>query len=248
MVRATGRAPGNSRGSDEPIRLAAFRIALAVLNDIPFDLVAEAAEDLTERILKARSPRRTPGRPVFARHREDYVANSRAKIVAGAVKFITATAPASLVVYSDDRLPLAVLRHVWSMHNLREPLLSWLETLSNDPRPLVYMRAALAMGLLTSWDFSFTFHERIEPWARSPDDPRRRWIAAVALDEASRNDEVRPVVREMLEAWCDKGAFEQRWTGTIALGYDLGLRGSGESTERAPETWLLGERRPCPDG
>lgn len=215
--------PVTSEG-DESIRLAAFRISLAVFNESPFDLVAEAAEDLTRRILTARSPRRTPGRPVFARHREDYVANSRAKIVAGSVKFLTATAPANLVVYNDDRLPLAVLRHVWSVHNMREPLLSWLETWSTDLRPLVYMRAALAIGLLTSWDFSYTFHERIDPWARSPDDSRRRWTAAVALDAASRNDEVRPVVREMLEAWCDKGNFAQRWTGTIALGYDLGLR------------------------
>lgn len=208
---------------DEPVRLAAFRIALAVLNDSPFDLVAEAAEDLAKRILTARSPRRTPGRPVFVRHREDYVANSRASVMPGRVKFITASAPASLVAYDDDRLPLAVLRHVWAMHNLREPLLSWLEFLNDDPRPLAYMRAALAIGLLTSWDFSYTFHERIEPWARSAKVPRR-WTAAVALDEASRNEEVHPVVNEMLEAWCEKGTFEQRWTGAIALGYDLGMQ------------------------
>lgn len=208
---------------DEAVRLAAFRIALAVLNESPFDLVAEAAEDLTERVLIARSPRRTPGRPVFAHYREDYVANSRASIVKGLVKFINASAPASLVAYDDDRLPLAVLNHAWAVHNLRAPLMSWLETLSSDRRPLVYMRAALAIGLLTSWDFSYAFHEQIEPWARSKK-PRRRWIAAVALDEASRNDKVRPVVREMLEAWCEKGTFAQRWTGAVALGYDLGLR------------------------
>jgi hypothetical protein len=215
--------PSTSQG-DESVRLAAFRMALAVLNESPVDLVAETAEDLTERILIARSPRRTPGRPVFARHREDYVANSRASVVPGSVKFINAAAPASLVAYDDDRLPLAVLRHVWAVHNLRAPLLSWLQSLSNDRRPLVYMRAALAIGLLTSWDFSYTFHERIEPWARSSKKPHRRWTAAVALDEASRNDEVRPVVREMLEAWCEKGTFAQRWTGAIALGYGLGLR------------------------
>jgi hypothetical protein len=214
--------PATSEG-DEFVRLAAFRIALAVLNESPFDLVAEAAEDLTHRILIARSPRRTPGRPVFARHREDYVANSRAKVVPGSVKFINATAPASLVFYDDDRLPLAVLRHVWDVHNLRDPLLSWLESLSNDPRPLVYMRAALAMGLLASWDFSYTFHDRIEPWAMS-EEQRRRWTVAVALDEASRNDQVRPVVREMLEDWCDSEDAALRWTGAIALGYDLGLR------------------------
>lgn len=215
--------PVTSEG-DEPIRLAAFRISLAVLNDSPFDLVAEAAEDLTERILIARSPRRTPGRPVFARHREDYVANSLASVRPGWVKFITVAAPASLVAYDDDRLPLAVLRHVWAVHNLREPLLSWLEHLSDDRRPLVYMRAVLAIGLLTAWDFSYTFHERIAPWASSAEAPRRRRAAAIALDEASRNDDVRPVVSEILDDWCEQGTSELRWTGAMALSRDLGMR------------------------
>ena len=217
------RLPVTSAG-DESVRLAAFRIALAVFNDGPFDLVAEAAEDLAKRILIARSPRRTPGRPVFARPREDYVANSRASLVPGSVRIGNETAPTTFVRYDDDRLQLAVLRHVWATHNLRTPLLSWLESLSREGRPFAYMRAALAIGLFTSWDFSYTYHELIEPWARSSKRPRRRQTAAVALDEASRNDEVRPIVREILGEWCDKGIFAQRWTATIALGYDLGLR------------------------
>jgi hypothetical protein len=212
--------PATAEG-DESVRLAAFRISLAVLNDSPFSLVIEAAEDLAQRILVARSPRRMPGRPVFARHGDDYAANSRASVRPGAIRFMTATAPASIVAFDDDRLPLAVLRRAWAIHDTRNPLLSWLESLSNDSRPLVYMRAALAIGLLTSWDFSYTFHERIDPWARSKK-PRRRWTAAVALDEASRSEQVAPVVREMLDAWCEKGTFAQRWTAAIALGYDLG--------------------------
>jgi hypothetical protein len=213
--------PATAEG-DEHVRLASFRIALAVLNDSPFDLVAEAAEELAETILITRSPRRKPGRPVFARHREDYVANSRASMTPGTVKYLTATAPATIVSFDDDRLPLAVLHQVWGLHNLRDPLLSWLEFLSNDRRPQVYMRAALAIGLLTSWDFSYTFHERIEPSAMS-EDGRRRWIAAVALDEASQNSDVAPVVREILDDWCEKDSLALRWTATTALGYDLGL-------------------------
>lgn len=224
------RLPVTAEG-DEAMRLAAFRISLAVLNDSPFSLVTDAAEDLAKQILKARSPRRNPGCPVFVRHGEDYVANSRASVRTGTVRFITATAPATIVAFEDDRLPLAVLRLAWNIHDLRKPLLSWLEELSRDPRPLVYMRAALAIGLLTSWDFSYTFHERIDPWARS-DEPHRRWTAAVALDEASRNEEVSPVVREILDAWCDKGSFAQRWTAAMALGYELGLRDPDKTLTR----------------
>ena len=214
-----------SAEADEQVRLAAFRIALAVFSDTPFDLVAEAAENLAWRILTARSPRRRPGRPVFAGDRGDYTANSHARLKPGTVKFLDASAPATFAAYDDDRLPYAVLRHVWSLHNVRDPLIAWLQSLTADRRPLVYMRAALAIGLLSSWDFSYTFHELIEPWARaSGEESRRRWVAAVALDEASRNEDVLPVVREILEAWCRKGTYEQRWTGATALGYDLGLR------------------------
>jgi hypothetical protein len=223
------RLPVTAEG-DEPVRLSAFRIALAVLNDCPVNVVAEEAENLTVRILRARSPRRTPGRPVFARHREDYVANSRASVKPGSVKFIEVATPASLAAYDDDRLPLAVLRHAWAAHNLRDPLLSWLKSLSDDPRPLVYVRAALTIGLLSSWDFTYTYHERILPWATSKNSVRR-WTAAVALNVASRNDEVRPAVREVLEDWCEDRKFPRRWTkfrlrwtAVVALGYDLGLR------------------------
>jgi hypothetical protein len=206
---------------DESVRLASFRIALAVLNQTSFAMVTEAAEDLAERILITRAPRRKPGRPVFARHREDHLANSRAKVVDGQAKYLYATAPMSVAVYDDDRLPLAVLSHVWSLHNLRGPLLSWLESLSQHPQPFVYTRAALTVGLFTSWEFSNIFHRQIDTWAGSSD-KKRRWVAALALDEVSRNEQVRPVLSVILEEWCEEGAFEQRWTSALALGYNFG--------------------------
>jgi hypothetical protein len=215
------RLPVTAEG-DEPVRLSAFRVALAVLNNCPVNVVAEAAEELAGLILKARSPRRMPDRPVFALHREDYVANSRASVKPGSVKYIDATIAVSIAAYDDDRLPLAILRQAWAAHNLREPLLSWLETLSDDPRPLVHVRAALTIGLLTSWDFTYTFHARLQPWATSRE-AGRRWNAAVALNEASRSDEVRPAVRALLEDWCEHGKFTQRWTAAVTLRYYLGL-------------------------
>lgn len=215
------RLPVTAAG-DEPVRLCAFRIALAVLNGCPVNVVAEVAEDLAGRILKERSPRRMPDRPVFARHREDYVANSRASVKPGFVRFADVAMPASLAAYDDGRLPLAVLRQVWAMHNMRDPLLTWLESLWHDRRPMVYVRAASTVGLLTSWDFTFTYHVRIQPWAKSKE-PHSRWIAALALTEASRSDEVRPAVRTVLENWCESGKFKYQWTAVVALGYSYNL-------------------------
>jgi hypothetical protein len=220
--------------ADEAVRLAAFRIALAVFNETPFDLVAEAGELLAARLLIERSPRRHPGRPVFAKRRDDYVADSRAHLLPGLTKFDTESVPSTFVAFTDERLPRAVLQHLWGIHNTRGPLIEWLCALSQDTRPFVWMRAALAIGLLSSWDFAYTFHELIDRWASASgqatasgeefNSARRRLVAAVALDTASRNDEILPVVREILNDWCRKGSLERRWTGAAMLGYDLGAR------------------------
>jgi hypothetical protein len=121
-----------------------------------------------------------------------------------------------------------VLRHVWELHNVRGPLITWLQKLSLDARPYVWMRAALAMGMLASWDLAYAFHELIDPWASSsdtrPESSRRRLVAAVALDEAARNADTQPVIREIVTEWCHDGDEERRWTAAAALGYNLGLR------------------------
>jgi hypothetical protein len=213
-----------SAAADEPVSLATFRIALAVFNQAPFDVVAEAGELLTGKIMTAGSSKREPGRAVFANHRDDYLADSRAQLVPGAILFGKSSAPSVLAEYVDDRMPEAILRHVWDVRNIRRHLLPWLQELSQDSRPFVWIRAALTIGQLCSWDFPSTFHEFIDPWASSPsEEGRRHLVAAVALDAASRNAEVLPVVLEIIGNWCRTGNRDQRWTAATALGYDLGV-------------------------
>lgn len=233
--------------ADEPVRLAAFRISLAIFNDSPYDLVAEAGELLAREFLITRSPHRSPGRIVFANFRNDDIAASHAQLFSGIAEFQRAGAPAAFAGYIDRRLPAEVLRHTWNLHNARGPVISWLQQLSRDSRPAVWMRAALAIGLLSSWDFSYTFHELIHPWASAGDDveggPRRRRVAAVALDEASRSDEVLPVVRETIDSWCSSGTTEQRQTAAAAYGYSLGSRNVGKSLKnlKTVGSWNDGE-------
>lgn len=213
-----------SAAADEQVRLATFRIALAVFHQMPFDVVAEAGERLAAKIMTAGSPRRQPGRSVFANHRDDYLADSLGELVTGSIEFGKSGVQAAFAQYADEWMPAAVLRHVWDVHNIRGQLLPWLQELSGDSRPFVWMRAALSLGQLCSWDFAYTFHEFIDPWASRPvSDARQHLVAAVALDAASRNPDVLPVVREILEGWCRKGSRDQRWTAATALGYDLGL-------------------------
>ena len=220
----------SSSAADEQVRLATFRIALAVFNQTPFDLVAEAGELLAWEILLATSPKRARGRAVFANHREDYLADSMAQEYQGRTTFLKSTAPAMFAEYLDERMPLAVLRHVWDVHNIRGPMIAWLQKLGMDKRPFVFMGAALAIGVLASFDFTYSFHELIDPWAESGDpESRNRLVAAIALDAASVNPDVRPVVQEIVDDWCRSGRAGQKWTGATALGYDLGMRDIGKS-------------------
>ena len=103
------------------------------------------------------------------------------------------------------------------------------------------MRAALAIGLLASWDFSYSFHELIDPWAAAQE-PRRRLVAGVALDAASSNHDIRPVVLDVLGGWCRKGTRNLRWTAATALGYDLGLLDPDRSLKDLLAIGELGKR------
>jgi hypothetical protein len=109
--------------ADELVRLAAFRIALAVFHQTPFDVVPDAAEELATRLMRARSPRRRPGRAVFANYRDDYLTDSRGRLVPDSVWFGKASVPSLFAGYADDRMPGAVLRHVWGMYSVRSQIL-----------------------------------------------------------------------------------------------------------------------------
>src|ERR1017187_2451404 len=102
-----------SAAADQQVRLATFRIALAVFHQTPFDVVAEAGELLAGKIMTAGSPRRQPGRAVFANHRDDHLADSLGQLVPGSIEFGKSSVPSAFAQYTDEWMPAAVLRHVW---------------------------------------------------------------------------------------------------------------------------------------
>ncbi|MDQ3763194.1 MAG: hypothetical protein M3460_16600 [Actinomycetota bacterium] len=133
------------------------------------------------------------------------------------------TVPMQLAAFNDDRMPVAVLAHVWRQHhNARTPLLRWLNELAISPQPDMWVRAAQAAGLLCALDFADVFHELLDGWG-SADDTRRRIVAALALDQAASNPEARPAVQYVLDRWKHKGNEARRWTAAVALGRSLVL-------------------------
>jgi hypothetical protein len=214
-----------SRGhaEDHALRLAAFRIALAVFNESPLHIVREAGERLARKMMIALWPKRNPGRPLFADDQDIWLAAARAELVEGHIIFSDARVPVPMVRYVDRRFPRAVLRYVWlSHHNMRQPLTEWLLEEGKDERDLVWVRTAQAAGLLCALDFPYTFHDLIGPAANSDIDTERVF-AAVALDLAALDEQVRPAVAEVLKRWVN-GSINQQWTAAHTLGYEIGLR------------------------
>jgi len=202
-----------------PVEEFALRVSLAVLNDSPAHLVAEAGELLAFELFTTANPRLEPGRNVFAQIDEHRMAATRARLRDGVLWFGDASVPAKLMAYRDDRLPVRLLAAVWSDRpNLRRPILAWLQKLSQDRRPDVWMRAALAIGLVTSWDFAYCYHEAIAVWSDS-EDVKQRLVAATALNQAARAENTRAAVNTVLRAWARADKAEAMWTAAVALGY-----------------------------
>jgi hypothetical protein len=208
--------------ADIETRRTAFRISLAVLNTSPCDVVAEASEKLTKRLLGDRSGSDVVKESLFTDDRDTMLAAARAHIVDGPAAFGEESSPARLASFEDDRYPRAVLRHVWRLSRMRPVLIEWLRELGQDRRPMVWVRAAQVAGMLTALDVHYGFNKLVRPHARA-DSKRARRFAAVALDEAAQHHRVQHTVLSYLRYWRRHGNKAEQWTTAAALGYQLGL-------------------------
>jgi hypothetical protein len=242
--------PGEER--DEALRLAAFRIALAVLNQSPYHIVAEAAGRLARRLITATGATRTRRRTsLFTDDQMHRLPALRAKVDGGYATFGQELVPMPLLVFHDERYPSAVLEYVWENHHrMRDAIAWWLTKLSKDPRALVWVRAAQATGYLCGLDFVYGYTKMIAPGVFAAPTKgtarRRRMSAAIALDQAAQDEDLRQAIRRQLRRWCRTGTYAARWTAAAAQGFTLGgryvteslneLRVIGTPAERPPTT------------
>ncbi|MDF9817071.1 hypothetical protein [Streptomyces sp. SPB162] len=215
--RVTGTA---DEAGAQRMREAAFRIALAVLDGEAFSAVADAADLLAWELLLARDPGHDYGRPVFTENWAELLAASRAELGIGEDESIGGVPlPVRTARYRGDGLANAVLAEIWHHHHAaRAPIVRWLRSLADDPRPQVWMRVAVVVGELCTEDMGYGFAELIRPLATARS-PRRRFVAATALDQAGRREPHRAAVRVLTDEWARGGEAALRWTAALALGY-----------------------------
>jgi hypothetical protein len=251
--------PLRGEAADRALRLAAYRIALAVFDGLPWHIVGDTAEDLVHRLIALAAPLRKAGRPPVLDDETAFLGELKAERVEGTVRYTSGSVPAVLLQYRDRRIPAALLSHVWRRHhNLRAPIGAWLSRLGRDVRPAVRIRAAQATGLLCAVDFSYTFPTIVAPAAASvprredlvpslaggdPEDgeeeswPERRAFAAVALDQAASDGLVRETVIAILRRWRRSQDTALRWSAAVALGYE---RASGDIDRALDELRVIG--------
>jgi hypothetical protein len=197
----------------------AFRIALAVLGGASHSAVAAAAHLLTWELSVQCDPDHTPARPLFCDDPEADLALSRAELTDGRIEVAGTEVPARLIWYRGSALPSAVLTEIWDRHfPVRAPIVRWLRLLADDPRPQVWMRAAVAAGELCARDFDHGYAELIRPLAEAAT-PRRRIFAATTLDQAAGHASHRKAVLKLVDDWSRYGTKPLRWTAAMALGY-----------------------------
>ncbi|MFI2606472.1 hypothetical protein [Kitasatospora sp. NPDC018619] len=237
------RAVGRSAAA--VLHPTASRIALAVLNGAAHSAVAEAARLLTWELAVARDPDNTPARPLFCDDPVSDLASLRAELTDGEVETAGVRAPARIVRYRGSALSAAVLAEVWDRHHpAREPVVRWMRVLADDPRPEIWVRAALASGELCARDFATGYEKLVRPMATARA-ARRRAFAATVLDQAARHESHRPAVQTLVDGWSRSHSAHLRWTAALVLGFGhaapveaaldgLARIGTHEDDDRAP--------------
>jgi hypothetical protein len=220
-----------------PLAQAALSLAVAVYNGASYDLTAEAAEQLLWELAVTADPETTPGRAIAGQDPRTRLRAVRARLGEGTEQVGRASVPVRTAGFESDRLAGAVLGHAWERHhNLRGPLVRWLQSLGENRRTVAWMRAALALGVLATFDFPHVFNEAILPAAGSGR-VRGQLFAATALDLAARDETVRPAIRSLVRDWRRAGPASLLITAAFVHGYG---RAAGSVAESVRELRGIG--------
>ncbi|MFI6099363.1 hypothetical protein ACIA8G_27730 [Lentzea sp. NPDC051213] len=213
--------------------LKCFAISLAIFNGLPYETVADAGLLLlkkfdvasgtavaTKAVPEAADP--------FGDSRGTRLHKLRAQVDRAEVSTIYGKVPAEVVRYVDTSFPTRVLQHVWKEHDrARNGLITWLRDLGGHQSQTVRIRAATAVGVLTTFAYDHMRHEVLARWAGSNDFYRRE-AAAVALVGPAEDDDagLRKAVHNLVDEW-SWGAANQRATAARAYGTAIGLKNPG---------------------
>ncbi|MBD0738513.1 hypothetical protein [Streptomyces sp. CBMA29] len=238
---------GGTRAETLPaLRDAAYRIAMAVFGRGSFNTVAEAAELLAWELAVTVDPERVIGRPLLSDGLEARLASTRAVTEVRTQPVVAdRDIPVRTVRFAGENLAPALLAYLWEHHhNMRGPVLRWLDSLCQDPRDDVWTRAAVAAGELCRLDCAHTLSDLLMPMAEA-EQARRGVFVATALESVLRDGQVGAALRSMVKAWSTSGNANLRWTAAAVLSRGTATAAVSDALGRlgAIGTWEEGRLR-----
>lgn len=203
-----------------------FLVALAILNGCKYQDVDNASQKL-QLLVQALSNEDENNNiePIFEKTRSSFLKEVGASLAQGLQNTERGLSPVEIVELNNSKFQPVILSYVWHEYNrLREPLLTLLYELGENPSFEVRTRAAAAVGELSRFDFSAVLDRVLRPWANS-ENLRLQRLAALALSIPIFDSNIAPQVLGLLNNWSTlKNNPSLRLTATIAYGGYVGLR------------------------
>ncbi|MCH0564486.1 hypothetical protein [Streptomyces sp. MUM 2J] len=181
-----------------------FALALAVLNGLSREDVAQAARSLRERLeddgpyLRAPGP---DGRPVRSRDLFETPRRRQLQHLRAQERDKPGGEPGLIIEYKDPGYARRVILQAWTQYEIQGELLDWLGELVVHPAEQVRVYAAASgLGVLAAESYGYIERRVLVPWARS-DSALRRTAVAYALSVACQNPWVREQATALVGGW-----------------------------------------------
>lgn len=204
-----------------------FVIALAVLNNLPYETVAQAGRALEAQLTAPITGRledlpRDQVRP-FERSRSVRLKTFDAKLTQATATTPQGEVPVEAVEFVDPARSQRVLAHVWQEYDqAHNAMIEWLSQLGAHPVEEVRTRAGVAVGALSTAAFDFMRHTVIEPWVCTTEYVLRE-SAATALDAANSVSALKQTVHGLVHEWSAASDPDLVATAIRAYGSSVGV-------------------------
>jgi hypothetical protein len=188
-------------------RTRSFAIALAVLNGLPYDAVAQAARGLYRAfdlppymVMASEGDVQPEGLRPFRLSRSEWLQKLHARIKETEIQGVYGRSITETVEYQDPEYAIKVIRRAWSDYEVQDALIGWLGQLAKDATEQVRIFAGIALGRLAIWSFDFLSCNVLGPWANGKIREQREAVA-YALRVVAANPRLRGNVRQLMSSW-----------------------------------------------
>lgn len=214
----------------DDLELWSFAIALAVLDGLPLEDVADAASRLHERLSSGGAVVLAPDRSLRVEdlHHNPFRASPgrlwrtlQARVIDTKVRTDTGYVPATTVSYRDSSYSARIVARAWKGYRIQGHLLDWLGELVIASSEQVRIRAGVAVGVLATFGFDYVRRRLLLGWATGGNAQRHEAVADV-LRVAARSAALQPAITAFVELLYRSDGVGARCTAALALGNRLG--------------------------